>query len=94
MIEHYSVTLDAMLFSNNKMVIAEKTPIYSYANTLHMKKNEIHPELLNIDRMKSKPFTKKDFEGVSAFIKKYKEKMAAAEKKRATQKQAKLNNDQ
>lgn len=39
-----------------------------------MKKNEIHPELLNIDRMKSKPFTKKDFEGVSAFIKKNKEK--------------------
>jgi hypothetical protein len=39
-----------------------------------MKKNEIHPELLNIDRMKSIPFTKKDFEGVSAFIKKNKEK--------------------
>jgi FMN-dependent NADH-azoreductase len=88
-----------------------------------MKKNEIHPELLNIDRMKSKPFTKKDFEGVSAFIKKnkekndfddiecdvlqientpemdsetsafikaYKEKMAAAEKKKAAKKQAKL----
>jgi len=39
-----------------------------------MKKNEIHPELLNIDRMKSKPFTKKDFEGVSEFIRKNKEK--------------------
>ena len=38
-----------------------------------MKRNEIHPELLNIDRMKSKPFTKKDFDGVSAFIKEYKE---------------------
>ncbi len=49
-------------------------PIYSFANTLHMKKNEIHPELLNIDRMKSKPFTKKDFAEVSAFIKKNKEK--------------------
>jgi len=99
-------------------------PIYSFANTLHMKKNEIHPELLNIDRMKSKPFTKKDFAEVSAFIKKnkeknvfddiecdvlqvkltpesdrevsefikaYKEKMAAAEKKKAAKKQAKLN---
>ena len=49
-------------------------PIYSFANTLHMKKNEIHPELLNIDRMKSKPFTKKDFDEVSAFIKEYKKK--------------------
>jgi hypothetical protein len=49
-----------------------------------MKKNEIHPELLNIDRMKSKPFTKKDFDEVSAFIKKNKEKKAA-------KKQAKLN---
>ena len=38
-----------------------------------MKKNEIHPELLNINRMKSKPFTKKDFDEVSAFIKKNKE---------------------
>lgn len=38
-----------------------------------MKRNEIHPELLNIDRMKSKPFTKKDFDGVTAFIKEYKE---------------------
>ncbi len=38
-----------------------------------MKRNEIHPELLNIDRMKSKPFTKKDFDRVSAFIKEYKE---------------------
>ena len=99
-------------------------PIYSFANTLHMKKNEIHPELLNIDRMKSKPFTKKDFDEVSAFIKKnkeinvfddiecdvlqvkltpesdreasefikaYKEKMAAAEKKKAAKRQAKLN---
>ena len=99
-------------------------PIYSFANTLHMKKNEIHPELLNIDRMKSKPFTNKDFDEVSAFIKKnkeinvfddiecdvlqvkltpesdreasefikaYKEKMAAAEKKKAAKKQAKLN---
>ena len=89
-----------------------------------MKKNEIHPELLNIDRMKSKPFTKKDFDEVSAFIKKnkeinvfddiecdvlqvkltpesdreasefikaYKEKMAAVEKKKAAKKQAKLN---
>ena len=89
-----------------------------------MKKNKIHPELLNIDRMKSKAFTKKDFEGVSTFIKKnkennvfddiecdvlqvkltpesdrevsefikaYKEKMAAAEKKKAAKKQAKLN---
>jgi hypothetical protein len=89
-----------------------------------MKKNEIHPELLNIDRMRSKPFTKKDFAEVSAFIKKnkeknvfddiecdvlqvkltpesdreasefikaYKEKMAAAEKKKAAKKQAKLN---
>ena len=59
-------------------------PIYSFANTLHMKKNVIHPELLNIDRMKSKPFTKKDFAEVSAFIKKYKKKTAA-------KKQAKLN---
>ena len=91
---------------------------------MHTKKNEIHPELLNIDRMKSKPFTKKDFDEVSAFIKKnkeinvfddiecdvlqvkltpesdreasefikaYKEKMAAAEKKKAAKKQAKLN---
>ena len=99
-------------------------PIFSFANTLHMKKNEIHPELLNIDRMKSKPFTKKDFDKASAFIKKnkkknvfediechvlqientpemdretsafikaYKEKMAAAEKKKAAKKQAKLN---
>jgi hypothetical protein len=74
--------------------------------------------------MKSKPFTKKDFDEVSAFIKKnkeinvfddiecdvlqvkltpesdrevsefikaYKEKMAAAEKKKAAKKQAKLN---
>jgi hypothetical protein len=49
-----------------------------------MKKNEIHPELLNIDRMKSKPFTKKDFAEVSAFIKEYK-------KKKAAKKQAKLN---
>ena len=89
-----------------------------------MKKNEIHPELLNIDRMKSKPFTKKDFDEVSAFIKKnkeinvfddiecdvlqvkltpesdrevsefikaYKEKMTAAEKKKAAKRQAKLN---
>ena len=39
-----------------------------------MKKNEIHPELLNIDRMKSKPFTKKDFDKASAFIKKNKKK--------------------
>ena len=39
-----------------------------------MKKNELHPELLNIDRMKSKPFTKKDFQEISAFIKANKEK--------------------
>jgi hypothetical protein len=45
-----------------------------FANTLHMKKNELHPELLNIDRMKSKPFTKKDFQEISAFIKANKEK--------------------
>lgn len=76
--------------------------------------------------MKSKPFTKKDFEGVSAFIKKYKEnnvfddiecdvlqvrltpesdkevsefikaykeKMAAAEKKKAAKKQAVVKNN-
>ena len=39
-----------------------------------MKKNELHPELLNIDQMKSKPFTKKDFQEISAFIKANKKK--------------------
>lgn len=46
-----------------------------------MKKNEINPELLNIDRMKSKPFTKKDFEEISAFIKADRKKMVSAIKK-------------
>jgi hypothetical protein len=46
-----------------------------------MKKIEIHPELLNIDRMKSKPFTKKDFKEISAFIKADRKKMVSAIKK-------------
>jgi len=47
---------------------------FSFVKTFHMKKNELHPELLNINRMKSKPFTKKDFQEISAFIKANKEK--------------------
>jgi hypothetical protein len=46
-----------------------------------MKKNKINPELLNIDRMKSKPFTKKDFEEISAFIKANRNKMVSGIKK-------------
>jgi hypothetical protein len=56
-----------------------------------MKKNELHPELLNIDRMKSKPFTKKDFQEISEFIKANKEKMTAQDEKKRKQKAAKEN---
>jgi hypothetical protein len=38
-----------------------------------MKKAELHPELLDIDRMRSKAPTKKELEEISAFIKKTKE---------------------
>jgi hypothetical protein len=46
-----------------------------------MKKIELYPELLNIDRMKSKPFTKKDFQDISAFIKSHKKKNVSAKTK-------------
>jgi hypothetical protein len=47
-----------------------------------MKNVEIHPELLNIDRMKSKAPTKKDLREISAFIRKEKEnKLKAKESK-------------
>jgi hypothetical protein len=47
-----------------------------------MKNIEIHPELLNIDRMKSKAPTKKDLKEISAFIRKEKEnKLKAKESK-------------
>jgi hypothetical protein len=55
-----------------------------------MKKNELHPELLNIDRMKSKPFTKKDFQEISAFIKSHKEKITSEIKKSENQKSVSL----
>ena len=38
-----------------------------------MKNIEIHPELFNIDRMKSKAPTKKDLREISAFIRKERE---------------------
>lgn len=37
-----------------------------------MKKDELHPELLDIDRMRSKAPTKKELEEISSFIKKTK----------------------
>lgn len=37
-----------------------------------MKKAELHPELLDIDRMRSKAPTKKELEEISSFIKKTK----------------------
>ena len=37
-----------------------------------MKKAELHPELLEIDRMRSKAPTKKELEEISSFIKKAK----------------------
>jgi len=76
LIDHYSVTLGAILFANNKMIIPEQNAHLLVCKYFAHEKNEIHPELLNIDRMKSKPFTKKDFEEISAFIKASKEKKA------------------
>lgn len=37
-----------------------------------MKKAELHPELLDIDRMRSKAPTKRELEEISSFIKKSK----------------------
>jgi hypothetical protein len=37
-----------------------------------MKKVELHPELLDIDRMRSKTPTKRELEEISSFIKKSK----------------------
>jgi hypothetical protein len=37
-----------------------------------MKKAELHPELLDIDRMRSKAPTRKELEEISSFIKKSK----------------------